>query len=158
VLYGAYAHFQSWVQNREQVAAFVAATDANWGNGASLGIFAPGMLSDTRFRTWWAKFERLGATPAAAIALARMNAEIDVRACLPRLAVPTLVIHRRDDVHVKVAAGRYLASHIAEAVMSKFPAGIIRSGLVTPIGSSMKSRRSSPASVLHLALSVCWPP
>ena len=115
VLYGAYAHFLSWVQNREQVAAFIAATDANWGNGASLAHFAPCMLTDARFCNWWARFERLGATPAAAIALARMNSEIDVRSILPALLVPTLVIHRRDDVRVNVAAGRYLAKHIPNA-------------------------------------------
>ena len=121
VLYGAYAHFLSSVQSREQVAAFVASADANWGNGASLAHFAPGMLADARFRGWWARFERLGATPAAAIALARMNSEIDVRAILPHLLVPTLVIHRRDDVRVNVAAGRYLAAHIANARYIEIP-------------------------------------
>lgn len=121
VLYGAYAHFHSSVQTREQVADYVAAADADWGTGASLRLLAPGLLSDLRFRSWWARFERLGATPAAAVALARMNADIDVRAVLPTLAVPTLVIHRREDVRVKVAAGRYLAAHIGQARYVEIP-------------------------------------
>jgi pimeloyl-ACP methyl ester carboxylesterase/DNA-binding CsgD family transcriptional regulator len=115
VLYGAYAHFQSWVQTHEQVQAFIAAADRDWGTGASLKHFAPGMLGNPHFRTWWARFERLGATPAAAMALARMNSEIDVRSVLPAVRVPTLVVHRRQDARVNVGAGRYLAAHIAGA-------------------------------------------
>ncbi|MCW3476715.1 alpha/beta fold hydrolase [Limobrevibacterium gyesilva] len=115
VLYGAYAHFLTWVLSRQQVEAFVAAADRDWGSGGSLKSFAPGLLGDARFRDWWARFERLGASPAAAMALARMNSEIDVRPVLPAVRVPTLVIHRRNDVRVNIAAGRYLAAHIAGA-------------------------------------------
>jgi DNA-binding CsgD family transcriptional regulator len=115
ILYGAYAHFLSWVLTREQVAAFIASVDHAWGTGASLKSFAPGMIGNARFRDWWARFERLGASPAAAAALARMNSEIDVRSLLPAVRVPTLVIHRRDDVRVNLAAGRYLAKHIPDA-------------------------------------------
>ena len=45
----------------------------------------------------------------------RMNSEIDVRAVLPAVHVPTLVLHRRDDMNVPVAAGRYLAQQIPGA-------------------------------------------
>ena len=41
VLYGAYAHFHKWVLTPEQVAAFVASADRDWGTGASLKSFAP---------------------------------------------------------------------------------------------------------------------
>jgi pimeloyl-ACP methyl ester carboxylesterase/DNA-binding CsgD family transcriptional regulator len=115
VLYGSYAHFHSAVQTSEQVEAFVARADQAWGTGASLKSFAPGMLSDARFCAWWARFERLGATPAAAIQLARMNSKIDVRQVLPAVRVPTLVIHRRDDARVRVEAGRELAHRIEGA-------------------------------------------
>ena len=115
VLYGAYAHFHSAVQTREQVEAFCAEADRSWGSGASLKAFAPGMAGDKRFCAWFARFERLGATPAAVIQLARMNSEIDVRPVLPVLRLPTLVIHRRNDVRVKVAAGRELARLIGGA-------------------------------------------
>ncbi len=115
ILYGAYAHFRTWVLSREAVEKFVAGVDASWGTGESLRAFAPGLLGDARFRAWWARFERLGASPAGAIALARMNAEIDVRPVLPSVRVPTLVLHRRGDVRVNVEAGRYLARHIQGA-------------------------------------------
>ncbi len=115
VLYGAYAQFLTWVQTQAQVDAFIASADREWGTGASLRAFAPGMLTNARFAEWWARFERLGATPAAAMQLARMNSEIDVRAVLPSVRVPTLVIHRKNDSRVPLAAGRYLAAHIAGA-------------------------------------------
>jgi pimeloyl-ACP methyl ester carboxylesterase len=79
VLYGAYAHFHTWVMGRERLAEFMRGAESSWGSGASLAAFAPGRLQDESFRAWWARFERLSASPTAAVALARMNAEIDVR-------------------------------------------------------------------------------
>ncbi|MBV8612226.1 MAG: alpha/beta fold hydrolase [Acetobacteraceae bacterium] len=121
VLYGAYAQFHAWVQAPEQVAAFIAAAEQSWGTGASLRSFAPNMLANERFRTWWARFERLGTSPAGAVALARMNSQIDVRHVLPAVRVPTLVIHRANDARVNVAAGRYLAAHIKGAKYVEIP-------------------------------------
>jgi DNA-binding CsgD family transcriptional regulator len=73
------------------------------------------MVNNTRFREWWARFERVAASPAAAVALARMNSEIDVRPVLPAVRVPTLILHRRDDARISVEGGRYLAAHIEGA-------------------------------------------
>jgi len=61
------------------------------------------------------KFERLGASPAAVTALMRMNSQIDISDIVPSIRVPTLVIHRRDDVTINVEGGRYLAEHIPGA-------------------------------------------
>jgi pimeloyl-ACP methyl ester carboxylesterase/DNA-binding CsgD family transcriptional regulator len=121
VLYGAYAHFHSWVLGPEQVDAFVAAAATRWGDGGTLGSFCPNLVGNERFRAWWARFERLGTSPAGAIALARMNSLIDVREVLPSVRVPTLVIHRDQDARVQVAAGRYLARHIAGAKYVEMP-------------------------------------
>ena len=44
-----------------------------------------------------------------------MNAEIDIRAILPAIRVPTLVLHRRGDRTISVEAGRYLANRITGA-------------------------------------------
>jgi len=121
VLYGAYAHFHSAVLSPERLEEFIARIDAEWGSGASLRFFSPGRLNDPAYRAWWARFERLGASPRAAIALARMNALIDVRHVLPAIRVPTLVIHRADDVRVKVEAGRVLAAAIPGARYVEVP-------------------------------------
>jgi len=50
-----------------------------------------------------------------------MNREIDVRAILPTIRVPTLVIHRRDDVRVHSFAGRELAENIPGARYVELP-------------------------------------
>jgi pimeloyl-ACP methyl ester carboxylesterase/DNA-binding CsgD family transcriptional regulator len=121
VLYGGYAHFHGWVLGPAALADFIKSADATWGSGASLPSFAPGLVNDERFRSWWARFERLSASPTAAVALARMNAEIDVRPVLKSIRVPTLVIHRTDDARVKIAGGRHLADHIKSARFVELP-------------------------------------
>jgi DNA-binding CsgD family transcriptional regulator len=121
VLYGGYAHFHTWVMAPDALAAFVDNAERTWGSGASLANFAPGRIDDARFKAWWARFERLSVSPTAAIALARMNAQIDVRHALASIRVPTLVIHRGNDARVKIAGGRYLAQKINGARFVEVP-------------------------------------
>jgi pimeloyl-ACP methyl ester carboxylesterase/DNA-binding CsgD family transcriptional regulator len=115
VLYGGYAHFHTWVMGPDALAEFVRNAETSWGSGATLANFAPGRANDARFQTWWARFERLSASPTAAVTLASMNAQIDVRHVLASIRVPTLILHRRDDARVRYAAGRYLAEKIEGA-------------------------------------------
>jgi class 3 adenylate cyclase len=121
VLYGTFAEFRSWVPTPEHLEQFLHAIDERWGTGQSLPRFAPGLADDPRFRRWWARHERRAASPGAAMALMRMNSEIDVRHVLPAIRVPTLVLHRSGDVTVDVAAGRYLAAHILGAKYVELP-------------------------------------
>jgi len=87
-----------------------------WGREAfALERFAPSKAGDEWYVDWFARLERLAASPGAAAALARMNAEIDVRHVLPSIRVPTLVLHRRDDRVVVVEEGRYIAERIPDA-------------------------------------------
>ena len=121
VLYGAYAHFHTWVMSTSALEEFVRTVETNWGNGSTLTAFAPGRVDNPRFQSWWARFERLSASPTAAVALARMNAGIDVRNALSSIHVPTLVIHRTDDARVKITGGRYLAEKIKGARFVEIP-------------------------------------
>jgi pimeloyl-ACP methyl ester carboxylesterase/DNA-binding CsgD family transcriptional regulator len=121
ILYGGYAHFHSSVMGEAALAGFMRDAETTWGSGATLGNFAPGRLEDERFKAWWARFERLSASPTAAIALARMNALIDVRHVLASVRVPTLIIHRSDDARVKIGGGRHLAQTIKDARFVEVP-------------------------------------
>ncbi len=121
VLYGSYAHFHTWVLNKEALEQFIQGMEKGWGTGASAPSFAPEAAKDKRYRNWWARCERLAASPSAAVALARMNAAIDVRSIVPSIRVPTLVIHRTDDARIKFAGGRYLAQHIRGAKFVEVP-------------------------------------
>ena len=86
-----------------------------WGGPIGIEHWGPSIAHDERFRQWWAKYLRLGASPNAVISLWRMNHQIDVRPILPAIHVPTLVLHRSGDRAVGVEEGRYLAEHIPGA-------------------------------------------
>jgi pimeloyl-ACP methyl ester carboxylesterase len=121
VLYGSFARFSSWFPTEEALAAFFGYADQSWGTGGSLPHFAPSRANDPAFQRWWGRFERLGASPAAASALMRMNSQIDIAGILPTIRVPTLVIHRTEDVTINVEGGRYLAEHIPGARYIELP-------------------------------------
>jgi len=93
----------------------------DWGGPVGLDIRAPSRIHDERFRANWARYLRMGASPAAVLALTRMNAEIDVRPILGSIRVPTLVVHRSGDRTIPVEAGRYLAEHIPKASLVEVP-------------------------------------
>jgi class 3 adenylate cyclase len=59
------------------------------------------------------------ASPAAAAALTRMSAEIDIRHVLPAIRVPTLVMHRTDEVLAE--ASRYVGERIPGAKVVELP-------------------------------------
>lgn len=99
-----------------QYEQFTEETVAAWGTGAALlRLYGPSLGTSTTVREIAARCERMSATPTALRALWRMNASIDVRDVLSGVRVPTLVLHRRDDRVVPIAAGRYLAAHIPGA-------------------------------------------
>jgi class 3 adenylate cyclase len=86
-----------------------------WGGPLGLEMFAPSVAHDERFRQWWAKLLRLGASPSAVITNRRMNMEIDIRGVLPAIHVPTLVLHRLGDRSTLIEEARYLTEHIPGA-------------------------------------------
>jgi class 3 adenylate cyclase len=123
VLCGTYAHFHSYVLPPEALEAFLERVEASWGTGASLAAFAPSKAADEAFRQWWARFERMSASPSAVLALIRLNGGIDVRHVLPSIRTPTLVLHRTGDTRVSVEGGRNLAANIPGAKLVELPGG-----------------------------------
>ncbi len=92
--------------------AFFELMRRDWGTAVGIEERAPTLAGDEEFRSWWAEYLRMGASPGAAVALTKMNAEIDVRNVLPSIRVPTLVMHRSGDLCLKVEEGRFVASRI----------------------------------------------
>jgi class 3 adenylate cyclase len=121
VLYGAFARFSRWVMSPEHFEASLKRLDRTWGTGERSTAYAPSRASDETFRHWWARHERVAASPTAALALMRMNNDIDVRHVLPSVRVPTLVLHRADDLIIPVEAGRDLGRHIPGARYVELP-------------------------------------
>ena len=120
VLYGSFARFTSWLPTEEALSAFLGYIDHAWGSGASLSFLAPSLANDPAAQQWWGRFERLGASPAAATALMRMNSQIDISDIVSTIRVPTLVIHRTEDMTINVEGGRFLAEHIPGARIVEF--------------------------------------
>jgi class 3 adenylate cyclase len=93
--------------------------ERNWAERMDLDQLAPS--EDDSFKLRLATYFRRSASPGAAVALMRMNTQIDVRDVLPTIQMPTLVIHRRDDIDVKVEEGRWIAKHIPGAKYVELP-------------------------------------
>ena len=121
VLYGSFARFRHWIATDQAWDALMKYMDEAWGSGKGLRAFAPSKANDAALQQWWGKFERLGASPSAAMALMRMNREIDISGILHSIRVPTLVIHRTEDTLVSVEGGRELAAGIPGARLVEFP-------------------------------------
>jgi class 3 adenylate cyclase len=97
--------------------------DESWtlGDDDDLALIAPSMRNDAQFRAWWVRASARGASPASARAIIGMTARADVRHRLPEINVPTLVIHRTDNLFIPVGLGRYLGEHISGARYVELP-------------------------------------
>lgn len=84
---------------------------SEWGSGAASSMTMPSLSGRLREL---AMFERMCASPGMARASFEASFRIDVRPILATIAVPTLVIHAREDLF-PVQFGRYLADHISGA-------------------------------------------
>lgn len=125
VMFGTYAKRlwepdYPWAPTVEQRQAFFEKMTREWGGPIGLEERAPSMANDPEFRTWWAEYLRMGASPGAAVALTKMNSKIDVRPVLPLIRVPTLVMHRKDDKTLLAEEGRYVASRIPGSKFVEF--------------------------------------
>ena len=88
VLYGAFAKFSDWYATEEKLDLFRNYVAQRWGTGESAAKYAPSLAGDGAFKKAWARHERAGASPAAALALMRMNSEIDISAVLGAVRFP----------------------------------------------------------------------
>ncbi len=127
VLYGAYPRMMAAPDyteglTREFSEQALEMMGARWGQGVFGGsrLMAPSRANDPAFVEAQASWERLSASPGAAVALMRMNVGIDVRYLLPAIRVPTLVIYRTADV-LHAAGSRYLGAHIPGAKTVELP-------------------------------------
>jgi class 3 adenylate cyclase len=101
--------------NDERRAQMLDLIENHWGEGRFAQLFAPERARDERFADWWARFERACVSPLMARRLVDLNAHADVTGVLPTIRVPTLVLIRRDNPLVPVAAARVAASLIPDA-------------------------------------------
>jgi class 3 adenylate cyclase len=95
--------------------------EAVWGTEDAADFTAPDCAGDPAFRRWSAKNGRAACSPREAGSYLRLLQRTDVRAVLPAIRVPTLVLHRRDVGWIGIDQGRYLAKHIPGARFDVVP-------------------------------------
>ena len=105
-----YAPSAEWIAHAQE---FGRAIRSAWGSGEA----TKSVISGVRSTRLAGMLERMCASPGMARVVAEAGWRIDVRPILPTIAVPTLVLHARDDPVVPVQLGRYLANHIPGARM-----------------------------------------
>jgi class 3 adenylate cyclase len=121
VMYGGYARFvrdddYPWAIPAEVLDEWIENVTESWGQDEELlRLWAPSVADAPGPRQWFARFNRLAASPGAAAALFRMSRDLDVRAVLPVIRVPTLILHRTGDALIRVEHSRYMAERIPDA-------------------------------------------
>jgi pimeloyl-ACP methyl ester carboxylesterase len=137
VLFNSSAHLvreddYPWGVPPKDLDEIVAAMKEIWGTAPNLENFAPSRVADERFRAWFARSVRVGGGPDQIAARARASLEADVRALLPSISVPTLVLHREGTRPTPLGAGRYLPNTSPMPSSSSSPAMITCSSWATP--------------------------
>jgi len=92
-----------------------------WGTGEFQHVLNPDMPWNDEIRAAWARTERLAASPATVALMMPMVSGMDVRALLPTVRVPTLVVHHSDDSMIVPSMGRYVADNIPDAKYVELP-------------------------------------
>ncbi|MGP0101994.1 MAG: alpha/beta fold hydrolase [Solirubrobacteraceae bacterium] len=106
-----------WAMTREDREALTERNIAAWGetNSEAMSAWAPSMAEDPALVAWFARMQRLAASPGEARVIFQAMIDQDVRHVLPRIRVPTLIMHRPNEQVWDVRHSRYLAEHIEVA-------------------------------------------
>lgn len=110
-----------WAPTPEERERYIEHMERDWGADSDVARLAPSAARDPAFAKRLATYFRQSASPGDAAALTRMNSEIDVRAVLPTISVPTLILHRTGDLDANVEEGRWIASQIPGARFVELP-------------------------------------
>jgi class 3 adenylate cyclase len=105
----------------EAVEAMIARAQELWGTEAFAETYTPDRANDQRFVRWSARLQRAIASPQVVRASLRALLEVDVRALLPLVHAPTLVLHHRDFPFLSVEHARYLTEHLPDARLVELP-------------------------------------
>ena len=110
-----------WAPTPEQRERDYEVVARDWGGEMDLASLIPSKIDDPAFVRRLATYLRRAASPGAAVALLRMNTQTDIRAVLPAIRVPTLVLHRVGDLDSNIEEGRFIAKRIPGARLVELP-------------------------------------
>ncbi len=98
-----------------------AAMATMWGTGEYEHVINPDMPWNEEIRAAWARQERLAASPATVALMFPLLIETDVRAVLPTVRVPTLVVQHSDNWIIPPKRAKYIADHVPGAKYVELP-------------------------------------
>lgn len=107
---------QRWVEGSRGIVGTV----DRWGEGETMRWIAPTLADSPAARRFWGMFERASASPGMARALWEAIQHADVRAALPTISVPTLVLHHADTL-IPATHGQLAAELIPGARYIELP-------------------------------------
>ncbi len=120
ILYGGFAKRlwspdYPWGPTLAERQKFFDEVEREWGYVSESLRNDPLLAGNAELLEWHARYFRQSASPSAALALAKMNTEIDVRAVLPTIHVPTLLLHHVGDTDAPIGGARFMAQQIPGA-------------------------------------------
>ena len=115
--YARLAHAPDYPQGipAEQAQGLLQAIEEGWGKGVAFEALVASQADNASMKSWWARYQRLAASPGAAVTLLRSAFETDARSVLSAITVPVLVLHRVGDPFTGPEHGRYLAERVPGA-------------------------------------------
>lgn len=122
ILYGTQARFtrrDDYPFGEEESEVGYRELERDWGTERQAREFVPD--ADPAEIRRLAAYHQAGASPSAAVALARANAAMDVRGLLASTRVPTLVLNREHDAVAPGETGKYLAERIPGSRFVQLP-------------------------------------
>jgi len=96
------------------------AVETGWGQASLVPLLAPSRVNDTRFLSWYRRWERLSSTPSAAAATLRWAMEFDLGPVLPAIQARTLIVHRAGNALFDAESVRVAAKMIPDARCAEF--------------------------------------
>jgi len=101
--------------DRVTLESFAANLEKGWGSGVAISSYAPSRAKEPHVRGYWARYQQLSASPAAAMRYFWAAVDSDVTDLLSTITAPTLVLHPERDLVAPVAWGRFMADRIPHA-------------------------------------------
>jgi len=126
VLYGGmarttWAEDYPWATPAEDLLASSEAMAPYLYEGAMVDTLAPSLADNPQALEMFARFQRYAATPSMLQQSFMMFLDVDVRAVLPTISVPTLVVHRHGDKAVSRLGAEWMAGQIPGARYVELP-------------------------------------
>ncbi|MGB5707245.1 MAG: adenylate/guanylate cyclase domain-containing protein [Arenicellales bacterium] len=100
---------------REVIEQWFETVEQEWGEALSVEYTSPTLADDKQYRHWLAKFYRSSANKSDALELFRTALDMDLRAVLPAISTPTLVLQSSRDLTTPLESGRDFARRIPGA-------------------------------------------